>query len=52
MNNTTQQEIEKLEEEQFILDMKDVWDDSDYKKSNEIHQKILELKGQLVNENK
>lgn len=40
-----QEQINKLEEERFILSMKDTWNDSDYRKDYELHRKILELKG-------
>lgn len=36
--------IEELENRLFMLEMKDVWDDSDYRFANELEKKIKKLK--------
>ena len=37
----------KLETDKFMLAMKDHWEDSDFKKSDELFYKILELKKEI-----
>lgn len=41
------QELEKLKEKQFILQMCDHWSSEDYRYSNELHQKIREIEEKL-----
>ena len=36
--------IEELENDLFMLEMKDTWDSSDYRYANELEQKIKKLK--------
>lgn len=49
ITNTTNprlQEIEKLEQRYFDLQMCDHWDSSDYRYAAELREKIKELKGE------
>ena len=39
--------LEELEKEDFFLMMKDVWDNNDYKKADEIHAEQRNLKKML-----
>lgn len=42
--------IEELENRLFMLEMKDVWDSSDYRYANELEQKIKKLKEEQNND--
>ena len=43
-------EIEKIEREIFMLEMKDHWSSSDYFRKNELRSKLNELRKQAQNE--
>lgn len=40
-------ELESLKYKYFMLQMCDHWDSSDYKYSNELHQRIMKLENEL-----
>lgn len=42
-----EEKIRALRDKQFMLNMKDRWDNSDYRYSNELHQQIMELENKL-----
>ncbi len=42
--NTQEAELEKLEREYFVLNMKDTWDSGDHKYAQELREKIKKLK--------
>ncbi len=42
-----QEELQKLKDEEFLLKMKDRWDNADFDKSNDLHRKIMELEENL-----
>lgn len=41
------EELQKLENKQFMLAMQDTWDSNDYKFDGELHEKIKKLKEEL-----
>ena len=41
------EELEKLENALFILEMADRWEAEDYKVANELREKIKKVKGEL-----
>lgn len=42
-----EEELKDLESKQFMLNMCDHWEDSDYRYSRELHQKIIETKKKI-----
>lgn len=38
--------LEQLEHQYFILQMRDHWDSEDYRKADELREKIKKLKGE------
>lgn len=42
--------IKELENDLFMLEMKDTWDSSDYRYANELEQKIKKLKEEQNND--
>ena len=45
-----EEEIKKLEEEYFMLQMQDGWCEEDYKFARELREKIIELKKENRND--
>lgn len=44
------EKLEKLEDELFILEMKDIWDANDYKQADILRKQIREIKNDRGNE--
>lgn len=42
--------LEELENRYFLLQMQDSWDSSDYRCADELHKKIMKLKGEKKND--
>lgn len=42
-----QEELQKLKDEEFLLKMKDRWNNADFDKSNKLNKKIKELEEKL-----
>lgn len=42
--------VEELEHDLFMLEMKDVWDSSDYRYADELEEKIKKLKEEQNND--
>lgn len=49
---TNEEELDKLEMQLFMLEMKDTWFTADYKEADMLRKKIRELKKEIENENK
>ena len=45
--NEKQKELEELESQYFILNMKDIWDSSDHRFANELIKKIKKVKEEI-----
>ncbi len=42
----TTETLEELEHRYFMLQMQDHWDSDDYRRADELHEKIMKLKGE------
>ena len=47
---TKQEELEKLETEEFMLKMKDHWSNEDFEYDRQLYNKIKQLKEEINNE--
>lgn len=49
---TKKEELDKLEMDLFMLEMKDTWFTADYKEADKLRKQIRELEEEINNENK
>ena len=42
-----EKQLQELKDKEFMLNMADHWEDSDYRYSRELHQKIIEIEKKI-----